>query len=180
LSDPTRECGTCSACCGVMGVPEIGKGTYETCGHLCDAGCGIYADRPESCRAFACQWLRGMLEVDGDVDTDLRPDACGVIFDYQPDTAFGDVYLAWEVEPGASARGQAGEIIDGLREGFLVMITSPRPDGETELGAPRFVGPPHLVRRASDVMWSRPADVGVARGVGWVATLLTPPAPPTG
>jgi len=59
MSDPIRECGSCSACCTVTGVPEIEKGTYEACKH---AGCGIYADRPGSCRTFGCQWLRGMLD----------------------------------------------------------------------------------------------------------------------
>ncbi|HSH76550.1 MAG TPA: hypothetical protein VLA09_12750 [Longimicrobiales bacterium] len=141
MSDRIRVCGPCSACCTVMGVPEIGKGTHEICAHLCGAGCAIYADRPGSCRAFDCQWLRGVLEVDETVDNDLRPDSCGVIFDYRPDTAFGDVYMAWEVEPGASDGGHAREIIDGLQEASLVMTMRPPPDGEKELDAPGFVGP---------------------------------------
>ena len=148
MSDSMRECGSCSACCTVMGVPEIGKGTYETCEHLCGVGCGIYAERPASCRTFACQWLRGALEVDGAIDTGMRPDACGVIFDYQPDTVFGEVFTAWEVEPGASASGYARSIIEGLQERFLVMIMTRGPDGEHGPGRRSFVGPPHLVTRA--------------------------------
>lgn len=143
-----------------MGVQEIEKDTYEPCKHLCEAGCGIYADRPGSCRTFECQWLRGMLEVDGTIDTGLRPDACGVIFEYRPETAFGQVYTAWEVEPGASTVGHARKIIEGLEERFLVVIMSCGPDGEQGAGDRRFVGPPHLVRQASDVMWSRPAELG--------------------
>ena len=155
-----RACGSCTACCTVMGVSEIEKGAYEACEHLCDAGCGIYLDRPGSCRTFECQWLRGVLEVDGDVDTDLRPDSCGVIFDYQPETAFGEAFLAWEVEPGASASGHAKNILNGLAERFLVIIMSRGQDGEKGLGERRFAGPPHLVSRASDAMWSRPAEPG--------------------
>ena len=155
MSDPIRECGSCSACCTVMGVPEIEKDTYEGCEHLCEVGCGIYAERPGSCRTFECQWLRGMLEVDGTIDTDMRPDSCGVIFDYQPETAFGDVFGAWEVEPGASASGHARNIIKGLEERFLVMIVTRGPDGEEEPSERRFVGPAHLVAQAADVMWSR-------------------------
>jgi Fe-S-cluster containining protein len=139
----------------VIGVHEIEKGTYEACKHRLEVGCGIYADRPGSCRTFECQWLRGMLEVDGTIDTEMRPDSCGVIFDYQPDSAFGEVFKAWEVEPGASARGHARNIIKGLEEKFLVVIMTP--DGENGLGDRRFVGPPHRVMQASAVMWSRPA-----------------------
>jgi hypothetical protein len=99
--------------------------------------------------------LRGALEVDGAVDTEMRPDACGVIFDYQPDTAFGEVFTAWEVEPGASASGHARSIIKGLEETFLVIIVTRGPDGETGPGERSFVGPPHLVTQADDVMWSK-------------------------
>ncbi len=163
MSDPIRECGSCTACCTVLGVPEIGKDTYEACAHLCGAGCGIYADRPASCRTFECQWLRGVLEVDGTIDTDMRPDSCGVIFDYQPGTTFGEVFKAWEVEPRASASGHAKHIIEGLGESFLVIIMTCDPDGERGTGDRRFVGPPHLVMQASDTMWSKPADLDIER-----------------
>lgn len=152
LSDPTRECGSCTACCAVLGVPELGKGTYEVCTHVCRAGCAIYADRPHSCRTFACEWLRGVLEVDGRVDDALRPDACGVIFDYQPESAFGEVYKAWECEPGASDRGPASDILGELAEHFLVMVMECRPAGEKGVRTPRFRGPRQLVARASEAM----------------------------
>ncbi len=163
MSDSIRECGSCSACCSVIGVPEIEKGIYETCEHLCEAGCGIYAERPGSCQTFECQWMRGVLEVDGAIDTKMRPDGCGVIFDYQPETAFGEVFTAWEVEPGASASGHARDIIKGLEERFLVIIVTRAPEGAKGPGERRFVGPPHLVAQAADVMWSRPADRGIER-----------------
>jgi hypothetical protein len=150
VSDPVRACGSCSACCTVMAVHELEKGTYEACRHLCESDCGIYADRPTSCRTFECQWLRGVLEVDGSIDIALRPDSCGVIFDYQPESAFGAVFTAWEVEAAASAGGHARDIIRGLAESFLVIVMMCGPDVDR-----RFVGPPHLVARASDVMWSR-------------------------
>lgn len=147
------------------------KAAYVTCEKLCQAGCGIYADRPESCRTFRCQWLRGMLEVDGTVDTDLRPDACGVVFDYQPGTAFGEVFTAWEIEPGASTRGHARSIVEGLRERFLVIVMSPGPAGAGGTGECRLIGPPDLVMRASDTMWSRPTDAGVGR---WGSSSVRP------
>jgi len=130
---------------------------YEACEHLCGAGCGIYAERPDACRTFECQWLLGVLEVDGSIDTEMRPDACGVIFHYQPDSAFGEAYTACEVVPGASGSGHAEHIIKGLAERFLVMIVTPSPDGEEGPGERSFVGPQHLVTRATAVLWSRPA-----------------------
>jgi hypothetical protein len=108
-----------------MGVHELKKDAWQPCAHLHASACGIYERRPASCRSFACQWLRGLLEVDGAVDTGLRPDACGVIFDYQPGTTYGDLYTAWEVEPGASKRSPASEIIAGLAEHFEVMVVAP-------------------------------------------------------
>ncbi|MCG6957251.1 MAG: hypothetical protein LJF04_14775 [Gemmatimonadetes bacterium] len=139
----------------MIGVHELEKGTYEACRHLCESGCGIYADRPTSCRTFECQWLRGVLEFDGTIDTSLRPDSCGVMFDYQPESAFGEVFTAWEVEPGASAGGHARDIIEGLAETFLVIVMTCGPEGGNGDGDYRLVGPPPLVMQASDVMWSR-------------------------
>jgi hypothetical protein len=132
VSDPMRACGSCSACCTVIAVHEIETGMYESCAHRCEGGCGIYAERPRSCRTSECQWLRGVLEVDASTDPELRPDACGVIFDYQPERAFGEMYTAWEVEPGASARGPARSIIQGLEENFLVILVRHGP-GERRL-----------------------------------------------
>lgn len=119
--DPARICGPCTACCTALGVPELGKGEGERCRHLTGGGCGIYEERPGSCQSFECQWLRGLLEVDERVDAGLRPDACGVVFDFRPDPG-GDVYLAWEVEAGAAAREPARGIIEGLGERFEVAV----------------------------------------------------------
>lgn len=163
--DAVRSCGACTACCTVVAVTELRKGPYQPCTHVGGSGCGIYAERPASCRRFECQWLRGVLEVDGRVDPALRPDACGVVIDYQPDSAFGELYTAWEVEPGASAVVPAKDILQGLAETFLVLVVTPGPDGVER----RFVGPDHRVHRAIDVLWSR--GPGAPRG-GFIAVEL--------
>ena len=139
LQRHTRACGSCSACCRSMAVHELKKDAWTRCTHLCDGGCGIYPERPASCRNFSCQWLRGVLEVDGTVDPGLRPDACGVIFDYQPESPYGQMYTAWEVRPGASARSPAREVIEGLAEHFSVMLVSPAPEGAAEPSIRRLV-----------------------------------------
>ncbi len=148
--DPPRECGPCTACCTVFDVSELEKGPFETCIHVCESGCAIYADRPEPCRAFRCQWLRGLLEIDESIDPGLRPDVSGVVFDFQPQTPYEDVYTAWEFEPGASERHPAKGVIEGLQEHFLVMVVSRSPHGSRGMAERRFVGPRHLVEQAEE------------------------------
>ena len=140
MPTPSRECGPCTACCRAMAVHELEKGAWQACRHVRSSGCGIYGERPASCRNFSCQWLRGVLELEGTVDLSLRPDGCGVILDFQPGTAHGDIYVAWELQPGASTRSPAAEVIAGLAEGFPVMIVAPGPDDSGEPSARRFVG----------------------------------------
>lgn len=140
-TQPGRTCGPCTACCRALSVPELKKDAWQVCAHVCPSGCGVYDHRPASCRAFQCQWLRGLLEADDTLDVQLRPDACGVIFDFQPGTAYGDIYTAWEMEPDAADRGRARDVIEGLARRFPVMIVSPDPNGEDGGFARRFVGP---------------------------------------
>lgn len=68
-----RKCGTCTLCCTALAVPELDKPNGVPCEHLTTAGCGIYEDRPESCRQFECGWLTGM----GDLS--VRPDRIGAV-----------------------------------------------------------------------------------------------------
>jgi len=53
-----RSCGTCTLCCYLPGVVELNKPRNTWCQH-CEQGkgCKIYAERPESCRAWSCGWL---------------------------------------------------------------------------------------------------------------------------
>lgn len=68
-----RKCGACTLCCTALAVPELGKKNGERCQHLTPTGCGIYEDRPPSCRAFECLWLQG------DGDPSVRPDRLGAV-----------------------------------------------------------------------------------------------------
>ncbi len=75
---PGKSCGSCTACCTVMAVNELGKGIYEHCQHLRpviakDQGCQIYQSRPASCRIWSCSWLCS------DMAEDMRPNRCGVV-----------------------------------------------------------------------------------------------------
>lgn len=71
-----RTCGSCSECCTVWGVPEIGKGKGVRCPHNVDVGCVIYARRPERCQGYECLWRVG-----AGVPAD-RPDKSGWVADF--------------------------------------------------------------------------------------------------
>jgi len=85
------ECGDCTMCCFLTGVPELDKPPGVLCGH-CDVGvgCGVYAKRPRSCREFECVWLRDSWE------DALRPDRCHLMFEQIPGS---DAYVVLR-EPG--------------------------------------------------------------------------------
>lgn len=84
-----RECGECTLCCTVTMVPELKKPVNTLC-DKCDNGCTIYDERPDSCKKFKCQWLRG------DLNFDMRPDKIHTVIEKLPGVP---VVLAL-VEPG--------------------------------------------------------------------------------
>lgn len=110
-----RACGPCTVCCTVVGVAEIGKGLRERCAHDTGVSCGIYAERPESCRTFSCLWLLGMFGPEG------RPDKLGVMIDAGEilDTKTGEkqtILVVWEAKTGGFFNAQV--IVPGFFERF--------------------------------------------------------------
>jgi uncharacterized protein len=59
MAEVARKCGTCSLCCKLPYVQELGKPIDTWCAHAKPGhgGCSIYPDRPASCRGFICGWL---------------------------------------------------------------------------------------------------------------------------
>lgn len=124
---PGRECGPCSACCTLMAIPELvnqtGKGNHAKCAndHKAPTGsCSIYEDRPNTCRAFACQWLERPNIVPGDVRR--RPDNLGLMFTViSIDQTGENVVAAWEVWPGAVLQEQyfLDKMLKNLQEGKI-------------------------------------------------------------
>ena len=55
-----NHCGSCTLCCKVLGIEEIGKPRHTWCPH-CDKGkgCRIYDSpaKPQECTAYSCLWL---------------------------------------------------------------------------------------------------------------------------
>lgn len=75
--DSKRSCGSCTACCDVIGVEEIHKPEFTPCKHLCGTGCKVYQNRPQQCRNYMC----GYKALWTPNDEKWRPDNLGVIFD---------------------------------------------------------------------------------------------------
>lgn len=112
-----RACGPCTACCVVLSIVELRKPARRACDHLRDDACGIHPDRPESCRAFHCAWLRGAL---GD-DLALRPDALGVMIDHFVLRGTGEAHtLAFELWEGALESPEARAVLDALSRAHAV------------------------------------------------------------
>jgi hypothetical protein len=55
---PGRSCGSCSLCCKVVRIPEVGNTAGTWCRHARPGkGCGIYDQRPFLCRSAYCEWM---------------------------------------------------------------------------------------------------------------------------
>lgn len=121
-----RTCGNCTACCYVLEIKELGKGYHEDCKHVThalvissQAGCGIYEERPHSCRVFQCGWLQGLFS------EGARPDKLGIMFhETSEKSELGVVPVAWEVWEGAAEVPATKAMLLKLSEKIPVVIAS--------------------------------------------------------
>lgn len=113
-----RACGSCSLCCHVLRVDEIGKLGGHSCLHQRESGgCGIHPTRPGVCRAYRCLWLSGGLR-----EPD-RPDRLGAVLDLVNEGA-GAWLAIRQAEPGAFERSERlREIAEEFRASLPVRIT---------------------------------------------------------
>ena len=81
---PSNNCGECMMCCIlplIEDVDHLGKPFIKPAGQVCQHcsfgfGCKAYHQRPNSCRDFACEWLKSQQRNDR-MAPELRPDRCG-------------------------------------------------------------------------------------------------------
>lgn len=138
MSQTPRQCGDCSLCCKLLDIPELNKPKDVWCPNFrAGAGCGIYADRPASCRDFACRWL-----ADTAIGPEWKPNHCKMMLDAKP-----GIFMV-HVDPSAAAPWRAEPYLStlrtwaarGLASGTLVLVLKRRhaiaihPDGEEDLG----------------------------------------------
>jgi hypothetical protein len=128
-------CGECQACCMAVGVHEVEKPMWTPCKHQCETGCGIYEDRPDSCRGYYCLYQAGMLT--GGVE--MRPDKLGIIFDFRATSTDGDAISAWEVREGAADDPRVMEMLRKIGDTFIVIVR------RYKSAKRRIIGPAHLI-----------------------------------
>jgi uncharacterized protein len=81
-SAPGKSCGSCTLCCAVLEIVELSKPAGPVCENCrAGAGCAIYADRPQVCRDFECEWLMSR-----ELPRQFRPDLIGTILMEDPDS----------------------------------------------------------------------------------------------
>ena len=112
VQNHVRQCGSCTSCCTLLEVTEVGTAVNEWCKH-CEAGkgCTIYDQRPQMCRSFSCAWLQG------DVDDDWYPEKAGIVVHFSQDAVNVQVDAAhpdrWRQEPYFSKLSEWS--LNGLR-----------------------------------------------------------------
>jgi len=113
---PENRCGTCTKCCELPVIPEIGKEAYKVCKHCtvdCDKGCNIYEERPEACRDFYCCYAQ--MEK---VDIALRPDNCKMMFEKVND----NIFFGMQDSNYKMTSVAAGQIQQFVKQGFSVVF----------------------------------------------------------
>ena len=138
MTDGARQCGDCSLCCKVLGIPELNKAKDDWCPNFAaGTGCRIYADRPPSCHDFICRWLS-----DPTMGPEWKPSICKMVLDAKPSLLVVHVDPAvqrpWRAEPYFSVLKRLAA--QGLTRGTMVMVMERRrsivilPDREVDLG----------------------------------------------
>lgn len=83
-----RACGECTFCCKVLGIKELDKAPDAWCPHVkIGKGCGIYENRPQSCREFSCMWVNYKT-----MPEEWRPDLSKVCI-WEPNNAEGNIQV---------------------------------------------------------------------------------------
>ncbi|SEC27640.1 zinc/iron-chelating domain-containing protein [Bradyrhizobium erythrophlei] len=98
VAPTVRQCGSCTLCCKVLEVTDLGKPVNTVCNHIrAGGGCDIYNERPRQCRSFSCAWLQGHL------DDDWYPETAGMVPHFGLDALNVQVDLddpdRWREEP---------------------------------------------------------------------------------
>ena len=143
-----KSCGDCSLCCKVMGVGELAKAPGRWCVHYVrGGGCGVYADRPPSCRSFHCEWL-----MSDRLGPEWKPDRARFVLSWEGDKSKLSVVVdpaqpaAWRRQPyygqirawAARGREDGMEIMVCINDRRIVVFA----DREVDLGV---VDPDHKV-----------------------------------
>jgi hypothetical protein len=137
-----RSCGECTACCKTHYIEELQKPQGQWCIHCSvGVGCKIYDRRPEECRRYACEWLKG-----SGFESE-RPDKIGVVVDIMiSDDRKEALIRVIEVFEGAIERPRIRQMVEFfLAKGRAVYSQPIHGAGDIEL--PWGVTPGPLLRK---------------------------------
>lgn len=106
-----RRCGTCTACCVHLWIPELDKAEGDPCPALKNHQCSMYEARPGTCREWRCMWIDGFGK-----PTD-RPDKTGLLVYVQRHTSklSEETVAVWETAPGALEARAGKKVMKRLR-----------------------------------------------------------------
>jgi hypothetical protein len=137
---PGRSCGTCSLCCKVYSIAELGKPAGQWCTHFArPQGCTTYTSRPHNCRRFFCAW-----RIDPNLGPEWKPEVARFVLAADPlyraltVTVDPGAPLAWKREPyyarlkafAASFFVENKRVLVNVRGHTTVIL----PDGDVQLG----------------------------------------------
>ena len=162
-----RQFGDCSLCCKLLRIPELDKPKDQWCPNFTPGtGCGIYAERPPSCRDFVCRWL-----INPSLGPEWKPSVCKMVLDFRSNALVVHVDPAinqpWRAEPYYSALKSM--VAQGLKDGSVVMVLERRrtiillPDRDVDMGVLPANARFQLKREMT------------AEGMKWQARAITPP-----
>jgi len=138
---PGRECGSCTLCCKVYNIPELGKPAGKWCDHCKPGkGCTIHTSLPSQCAAFNCMW-----RTEEALPAHWKPDQSKMVITIFPPNGF--IYV--QVDPGAPSAWRKQPYYGQLRrwaknnlpKGICVVVfvndvaTVIMPDRDVPLGA---------------------------------------------
>lgn len=105
---PGRECGSCSLCCKVYNIPEIGHVAGKWCKHCAPGkGCVIHEALPSPCAAFNCLW-----RTEQALPAHWKPDQAKMVITIFPLTE----YIYVQVDPGTPGAWRKQPYYDQIRQ----------------------------------------------------------------
>ena len=159
-----RSCGDCTACCTHLPIPAglVGpdaKPVGVACSHVCEAGCGIYSERPTMCEDFRCAWL-----ADTGWPAAWRPNRVGLLALREMIGKNVPAAVLYEIRPGALEQSVAAEIAVELQRtaAFVVVVDSDKrrwdlPGHSIEHLSHRAPPAPHFLKSAKSIAKRREA-----------------------
>lgn len=113
-----RECGSCTLCCTVLGLPELNKRAGTRCIYAKDdLGCRIHDNKPAPCAQFQCAWLQGA------GSETMKPSLSHVVLTVTNDNK-GIVAHCDPKDPQAWRRGEMGDFVMEMQTKGLMVVTT--------------------------------------------------------